>query len=119
VTPQLAVVAYLRDPSFSDNARARIKARCPVNDSRLTEMSALERHLVAGPPGPHRSAKAAASLVYLLGLLPEHCEWLTTELASPELTAFLAEDVDQAGKLAEGWLDSLKAVFKMLDIKIA
>ncbi len=83
VTPQLAVAAYLRDPNFSDNARARIESRCPVNTSRMISMSPPERHSSAGPAGVlQRSAKAAASLVCLVSLKGQ-AEWLTAELSSP------------------------------------
>jgi hypothetical protein len=119
VTPQLAAVAYLRDPDFAENARVRVRARCPVNDSRVSSMSPLEQHMAAGPAGGReRSAKAAASLVKLLHLLPQQPDWLATELASPDLAALLAEDIDRADKIASGWLAGLRAVLKSLDIKL-
>lgn len=118
VTPQLAVAAYLRDPSFSDNARRRIESRCPVNPSRLISMTPLERHTSTGPAEVlHRSAKAAASLVRLLSL-KEQAEWLTTELSSPDLTALLSEDIDQAAQITQEWLANLKAVLTALAFKI-
>jgi|SRR5271157_4166565 len=119
VTPQLAVAAYLRDPEFSDQARARVQARCPINASRLTPCSPLERHLAFGPAGPlERSAKAAGALIYLLNLLGP-LEWLTTELVSPDLAALLSADRDHASLIAKTWLESLKAILKSLAIDTA
>jgi hypothetical protein len=118
VTPQLAVAAYLRDPSFSENARARIESRCPVNPSRLISMSPVQRHVAAGPAGAgERSAKAAACLVYLAGLHGQ-VEWLTSELSSPDLETLLSEDLDRAAIIAQEWLAQLKRTLKALAIKV-
>jgi len=117
VTPQLAVAAYLRDPSFSDNAKTRIESRCPVNTSRMLLMSPPERHSAAGPAGePQRSAKAAAALVYLVSLKGQ-AEWLTTELSSPDLGKLLSEDIDRADQIAQYWLAELKNVLSAIAIK--
>jgi hypothetical protein len=116
VTPQLAVVAYLRDPEFSGQARARVQTRCLVDVSRLSMHSPLERHLAFGPAGLlERSAKAAGALIYLLNLLGPS-DWLTTELASPDLTALMAADRDHASVIAKTWLESLEAILKSLAI---
>jgi len=118
VAPQLAVAAYLRDPNFSEFARGRILAGCPLEPSRLTSMSPLERHIAAGPAGVRpRSAKAAASLVRLVGLLRETPEWLTTEQSSPNLVSLLAEDVDGSAQIAEVWLAELKSLLKSVGIE--
>jgi hypothetical protein len=117
VTPQLAVVAYLRDPDFLGQARVREEARCPVDASRLTRSSPLERHVAFGPAGAiERSAKAASALIYLLNLSGPS-DWLTAELASPDLTALLSGDRDHASTIAEGWLVSLKKILNSLTIK--
>jgi hypothetical protein len=119
VSPQLAAVAFLRDPGFAANARVRIKSLCPVNDSRMASMSPLEQHVATGPAGERqRSAKAAASLVNLLRLFPQPPEWLTTELSAPELVTLLSQDIDHADEIAVGWLANLRAVFKSLAIKL-
>jgi len=119
VAPQLAAAAYLRDPNFADNARARIKSRCAVNDSRAAAMSPLERHMAEGPAGPrHRSAKAAVSLISLLRLHHQQPEWLTSELSLPDLVILLSEDIDQADRIAVAWLASLRTLFKSLAIKL-
>jgi hypothetical protein len=117
VTPQLAVVAYLRDPDFPGQARVRLEARCPVDAFRVTQSSPLERHLAVGPAGAtERSAKAASALIYLLNLLGPS-DWLTAELATPDLTALLSGDRDHASTIAEGWLLSLKTILNSLAIK--
>ncbi len=119
VTPQLAVVAYLRDPEFSGQARTRVQARCPIDVSRLATYGPLERHLAFGPAGPlERSAKAAGALIHLLNLLGP-LDWLTTELASPDLAALLSADRDHASLIAKTWLESLKAILKSLAIDTA
>lgn len=119
VTPQLAAVAYLRDPDFLDKARVRVQARCPVDASRLTSRSPVERHVDFGPAGiPERSAKAISALIYLLSLFGTS-DWLTTELASPDLATLLSRDRDSASSIAEFWLGSLKAILRSLAIKTA
>jgi len=112
VTPQLAVVAYLRDPDFSDKARVRVQARRPVDASRLTSRGPVERHVDFGPAGTSgRSAKAISALVYLLSL-GGTSDWLTTELASPDLATLLSQDRDRASLIAQDWLGSLKAILR-------
>ncbi len=114
VTPQLAVSAFLRDPNFSELAKARILARCPLESSRLDSMTPLERHIAAGPAGMlPRSAKAAAELLRLVELLQPHPEWLPTERSSPDLVALLADDVDRAALIGEEWLAKLKAILQI------
>ena len=118
VAPQLAVAAYLRDPSFLELARVRILARCPLEPSRLTSMTPLERHVAAGPGGERaRSGKAAASLVRLVGLLRPSPEWLAIELSSSDLVALLAEDVDESAQITETWLAELSALLRALNIQ--
>lgn len=119
VTPQLAVVASLRDPDFSDRARVRVQSRCPVDTSRFSSMTPLERLVAAGPAGAlERSAKAACALIYLVSLFPGPLDWLTTELASPDIATLLSEDRDHASSIAEHWLASLKAILNALAIKM-
>jgi hypothetical protein len=114
VTPQLAAVAYLRDPDFSDRARGRVQARCAVDASRLIQRSPVERHVDFGPAGVReRSAKATSALIYLLNLFGQ-LDWLTTELASPDLASLMSEDRDKASLVAEHWLGSLKTILKSL-----
>jgi hypothetical protein len=117
VAPQLAVVAYLRDPDFPDKAKVRVLSRCPVELSRVTPMDALERHVVSGPAGSiERSAKAANSLIYLLKLQGPS-GWLTTELTSPDLATLLSADCDGGASIAEEWLNSLTTALKSLAIQ--
>jgi hypothetical protein len=118
VAPQLAVAAYLRDPNFLELASVRILARCPLEPSRLTSMTPLERHVAAGPGGERaRSGKAAASLVRLVGLLRPSPEWLAIELSSSDLVALLAEDVDESAQITETWLAELSALLRALNIQ--
>jgi hypothetical protein len=113
VTPQLAVAAYISDPDFSHLAKERIVARCPLNASRLRSLAPLERHVAAGPTeARQRSAKAAASLVQLVGHIRPTPEWLARE-RSPDLIAFLSEDVDNAAQLAESWLKKLQSLLAL------
>jgi hypothetical protein len=117
VTPQLAVVAYLRDPDFSEPARERVQAGCPVDASRLAPSSPLERHVAFGPAGaPERSAKAASALIYLR-TLGGPSEWLTTGPASPNLVTPLSADRDNASSIAAAWPGSLKTILGSLATK--
>jgi len=80
VTPQLAVVAYIRDPNFQELAKARILARCPLQTARLTSLFPLQRHVALEPAGARpRSAKAGASLVRLMGHIQPTPEWFARE----------------------------------------
>ncbi len=113
------LVAYLRDPDFSEQAKVRVRARCPVDASRLTPLSPLERHVAFGPAGaPERSAKAVCALIYLLRVFGQS-DWLTTELASPDLSMLLSGDRDNTSSIAEDWLGSLKAILRSLTLKTA
>ncbi len=117
VAPQLAVVAYLRDPDFPEKAKVRVLSRCPVDLSRVTPMDALERHVVSGPAGSiERSAKAANSLIYLLKLQGPS-DWLATELTSPDLATWLSTDCDGGSSIAGAWLHSLTTALKTLAIE--
>jgi hypothetical protein len=107
VTPQLAAVAFLRDPMFACRARVRLRSGCPVDALHATKVSAAERHSSTGPGGSvERSAKTAASLVALVGLLRE-TDWLVVEAASADLMNLLDKDVDSSGMIAERWLRRL------------
>lgn len=109
VTPQLAVTAFLRDLTFSEQARLRIQSRCPVKEAALGSMSALERHLAAGPAGStERSAKTAASLIELAKQLPQTPGWLGGELSNPDLARLLAKDIHQSSSIAKEWLTRVK-----------
>ena len=111
VAPQLAVAAFIRDPTFVDQAGARIRSRCPMNESRNLGVTRIELHDAAGPARvTHRSAKAAASLVHLAGLLPFRPDWLDTELSKPDLIDLLAADIDHADKITQQWFARLKDI---------
>ena len=109
VTPQLAVTAFLRDPTFSEQAQLRIQSRCPLKEMELGSMSALEQHVAAGPAGSaERSAKTAASLVELAKQLPQTPGWLGGELSNPDLARLLAKDIDHSSSIAKEWLTRVK-----------
>ena len=111
VTPQLAVVGLLRDPMFADRARETLRSGCSVDASQAARLSAAERHSSTGPGGRvERSAKTAASLVALVGLLPE-TDWLVAEAASADLMNLLDKDIDSSGMIAERWLKKLSGDF--------
>jgi hypothetical protein len=119
VTPQLAVAAFLKDPGFSEAARVRIEARCPVETCWPFAASSPEQDASAGPAEkPIRSAKAAASLVRLVGLLPASPEWLAAEQSSPDFIDLLSEDVDLSGEITESWLVTLATMLQSLYIKL-
>jgi hypothetical protein len=110
VAPQLAVAAYLRDPNFCELAKRRILTGCPLKSSRLTSLRPLQRHVAAGPSGARpRSAKAAASLIWLASRLAPTPDWLAAEQSSRDLVTLLAEDVDQSALIAEHWFEKLQA----------
>jgi hypothetical protein len=117
-TPQLATVAFLRDPMFADHARERLRSGCPVNTSRLARLGAAEGHSATGPGGSvRRSAKMAASLVRLVGLLPQPTDWFTTETSSANLMNLLNKDVDLSWQIAEHWLQMMKQ--KLVELGVA
>jgi hypothetical protein len=117
VTPQLAVAAYLRDPQFSESARVRIQARCPIIEPISMDSSELQSS--AEPAGiPRRSPKAAASLVRLAGLLSVAPEWLATELSSVDLVDLLSTDDDWSGEIAENWLATLTTMLRALNVDL-
>jgi hypothetical protein len=118
VSPQLAVAAYLRDPAFSELAKTRLSAGCPLSPSRMSSMTSVQRHVAAGPSGARlRSAKAAASLLHLAGLRRPLPDWLAPVSTSRELVELLAEDVDRAGQIAENWLGNLQSLFRVLHVE--
>jgi hypothetical protein len=95
VTPQLVAVAFLRDPMFADRAQERLRPGYSVDTSRLAGLSSLERHSFCGPGGSvERSAKTAASLVRLLGLLPQRPDWLIEVASSAAMANLLDKDID-------------------------
>lgn len=59
VTPQLAAVAFLRDPMFASQAWERLQAGGRVGTSRSAGLTVPERHVSTGPGGAvELSAKA-------------------------------------------------------------
>lgn len=119
VSPQLAVVASLRDPQFAVKARVRIRSGCPQDTKSLDALLPLERHVVEGPASTvERSAKSLSALVYLVGLSLEDKGWLTQELQRDETRCLLAQDADFGGRIAENWLTNLRQQSNDLGIEI-
>jgi hypothetical protein len=111
VIPQIGVALYLTDPDFLPQARTRLEARCPLDVSDLLAMSDVERHSAAGPAGKiQRSAKAAATLLYLLQLAAPAESWIQEVRAAPDMQALLAEDFDAAHLIAEKWLEKINEI---------
>jgi hypothetical protein len=109
VTPQLVVVAFMRDPNFVREATSRLEKLCPVDPSPLLQMDPLERHSAAGPAGSrHRSAKAAASL---FRLLQSKAAAPSTGLGgNDELQKLIQDDFDNSGGIAEEWLERITSL---------
>jgi len=109
VTPQLAAVAFSRDPDFAEQSYSRLKDLCPIETSQLRSMSPIERHSAAGPAGSvHRSAKMAAALMRLASLLPEQPSWFVSEQANSKINELIKKDFDDSAEVAEVWLADIK-----------
>jgi hypothetical protein len=120
VTPQLAAVAFMRDPMFGDRARERLRSGCLADISRVAPLAAAARHTSTGAGGSvERSEKTAASLVKLAGLLPQKPDWLIAATSSPEMIKLLSKDIDASGLIAEGWLKALKEKLARLGVALA
>jgi len=119
VSPQLAVIAWLRDSDFETNARVRIRNGCPQDTTSIDRLPPLERHVVAGPSNKsERSAKGLSALVYLAGLSEKAKDWLTQELRRDEIAQLLDHDEDFGGKIAERWLANVRLKSKSLGLQI-
>jgi hypothetical protein len=94
VSPQLAAVAYLKDPEFEPRARERIE--------RLGAVYVPDQE-------GYRSPKSVSALVALCRELPEVPAWLAAQEARPELQELLRGDVDRGGGIATGWLRDMRA----------
>lgn len=117
VSPQLAVIAFLRVPEFARNAKRRIRDECPQDTTVIDQLPPLERHVIAGPPiNSERSAKGLSALVYLVGLSENEQAWLAQELLRDEIKQILEHDLDCGGIITEKWLMRLKLKSKSLGI---
>jgi len=102
VSPQLLVVAALRDPMFLARLRGRAEESFAVR--RGTEPSALARHVASGPGSSHRrSGKELAAALALCDESPEALAVATDILARPGMQELLAADFDNGGAIATGW----------------
>lgn len=104
VVPQIAVVLSEMDPDFLTQARRRLEAHCPLDDSELRALTMAERHSAAGPEGGvARCAKAASALEAVVSSLSPQPEWLAAVLAAPEHQALVSSDIDAGGRIALEW----------------
>lgn len=111
VTPQLGVALFLVDSDFEAQSRMRLEAECPVDMADLVSMTGPERHSVAGPAGRlERSAKAAAVLLHLVQMVTPLPHWVGRVASSGSVRALLAEDVDGASGIAQGWLRRVQMI---------
>ncbi|HEX5222138.1 MAG TPA: hypothetical protein VFZ59_21465 [Verrucomicrobiae bacterium] len=109
VSPQLAVVAWLRDLDFEVRARERISSGNFQDTTKIDCLDPLERHVIAGPStNAERSAKGLSALVYLIGKSVNAGGWLANEMRRSEIKSRLAHDVDFGGKIAETWLGRVR-----------
>lgn len=109
VTPQLGVALFLVDANFSVQAHIRLEAGCPIDTSDLVSMNPLERHSAAGSSESlDRSAKSAATLLYLLKIMPPEPDWLLEIRASEKMRDLLARDIDNSDGITESWLHRIK-----------
>lgn len=116
VVPQIAVVLSEIDPDFLTEARRRLEAQCPLDDSELRVLTMAERHSAAGPEGgAARSAKAASSLQAVVSSLAPPPEWLPAVLAAPEHQALVSSDIDAGGRIALEWSKRLQLIRQMLE----
>lgn len=112
VTPQLVVSAYLVDSGFPDQCRKRLARAAPV--SPPAGLSPIERHSATGPGSiRHRSAKLLASLIAVGCLVPSLTSWIGQARSKPEIASLIAEDIDDSGNIAEGWLAAVKRQFAL------
>lgn len=116
VVPQIAVVLSEIDPEFLTEARTRLEAHCPLDDSELRALTMADRHSAAGPEGgAARSAKAASALEAVVSSLTPQPEWLAAGLASPEHQALVSSDIDAGGRIALEWRRRLQHIRQMFE----
>lgn len=106
VTPQLVATAVFTDKDFAANAQKRVSAGCPVYVPQ--GLSSIARHSATGPAGPvERSAKMLASILAMCENT-ELGDWADDIKNTPEVESLLQQDVDNSGKIASSWADSVE-----------
>ncbi|MDQ7825868.1 MAG: macro domain-containing protein [Candidatus Eremiobacteraeota bacterium] len=95
VSPQLSVIASVRDPGFIDKARRRLLTRCPIERGDRHSMAPLEAYVVHGPEGDReRSPKNFGALFERLWQLPEEREWLLSRFTCADVLRELFKNRD-------------------------
>ncbi|MGV3661989.1 MAG: hypothetical protein ACO1TE_17525 [Prosthecobacter sp.] len=119
VVPQIAVVLARLDPEFASQCRRRLEAHCPLDSSVLRAMTPLERHSAAGPADEAaRSAKAAAALAWLAGLISPAPPWLQPLLDSPGHQTLISHDEDGSRHITERWHERIGLILDDLPAPI-
>jgi hypothetical protein len=107
VSPQLAVVLSLIDPSFAQQSRDRIECRCLGVPDRTHSVSMLLRTVVSGPAGGyHRACKALSALCVVSKRFPELRQWLKEQKQQPDVQRMLSDDPDSGGMIAFYWQEA-------------
>jgi hypothetical protein len=101
VAPQLAVSLYWSDPDFPEEARRRIVARCPIDDSDYF-FRGMTRNA---------SAKNLASLLGVMKCIRSDAYWAASELQAAEVQDLLESDIDAAGTIVHWWFDEAQKRF--------
>lgn len=111
VSPQIGVALYIVDPDFEVESRRRLEAECPLNISELASMTALERHVAAGPAGSvERSAKSASTLIQLLKMKTPIPAWVQGLADSERIRTLVAMDIDGSAAIAEKWFRKITGI---------
>lgn len=111
VSPQIGVALHIVDPDFEAESRRRLEAGCPLDISELASMTALERHVVAGPAGSvERSAKNASTLLQLLKMKTPIPAWVQELADSGGIRMLVAMDTDASAVIAEKWFRRITAI---------
>lgn len=105
VSPQLAVTAYLCDPSFENRARSRIESGCPIHYDSSDAMDALK-------PFRSHSGKTLAVLVYLCQQSDAARSWLPDALNKEHIQSVLSEEYDGGETIAASWLEKARSLLE-------
>jgi len=108
VTPQLAAVAFLRDPKFTRRAGERLGFRRSLRRDDDEDSSEGQDGLTSCHAPLLKSGKAVASLKRLMELLPQSPDWFVSGTLPSELRQLLNDDRNLPGEYVEEWLRRLR-----------
>lgn len=110
-SPQLAAVASCLDPSFLDQARARLEAGCPLNLEKSADLDPLVRHSALGPTSfDGHSSKLIVTYVTLCSEQRATADWLPQLVSRPDIQRAIELDVDKAGEITTRWRNDMVAL---------